>query len=652
MVRPLRGEVILYGIPDVDDEVKIPIGDGTTVTFAYGGTGVPSPTYVVVAIAGTAVGCITLLQQAVTLSEFYAAEKASLGNDAYSLTVLSRFTGGVESPITVTSPGGHLEVVSGMSGASSPEGAWEVRADYDSGLVSSEGFGISTDVDGDVYVPWHGPVAANEIRRYERETGVQRWGQAIGSPGTTWKAVYADQRDIPWGDGIEGPEFLYLAGDAEQGQVKARLIERTPSLRPPHERMTLVVKGGLPFALTQAGVATALPVDNPFGGPTADFQVAEFQGVVLVSDGTSQYEWNPRLGTWKPWESRRGAQIPSGSRLMAAWNGRVIVADGADPYQWVASAVGDYTDFDLSPKIPTATQAVSSVIAEGNTSSNDVLTAIIPIGDDLLLLGGLSSISRLTGDPMAGGQLDAVSHQLGIAFGSAWCHMPDGGVTFFSHPVGVWRISAGGTNLTELSKDLIEGDLESIDTTKYRIRMAYSRALRGVMIVPVPLDMDMEFDGRWWLLDDNGSWWPMRWADRKVQPTSVAQVRDLGEPTFGCWDGQVRSMTAGAADGGYEFQWNWVVGPFWDRQWNKMQRFSRPFVRFSADGPIQWLGYASTGPLQIGQPDAMGVLYPGEPRPAGMKLKGKAFWLEIRGAGVSAAIEHATFNMHEAGRTK
>ncbi|MCA9002867.1 MAG: hypothetical protein KDB61_13165, partial [Planctomycetes bacterium] len=352
------------------------------------------------------------------------------------------------------------------------------------------------------------------------------------------------------------------------------------------------------------------------------------------------------------WESRRGASVPAGSRLMQAWNGRIVHGDGTDPYSWIMSAIGDHTDYDLSPTIPTAIQAVSSTLVEGNTQSNDVLTAIIPITDDLLIFGGRSTISRLTGDPLAGGVLDSITRGMGIAHGSAWTHMPDGSVIVFTNPAGVWRISGGGTRLEDLSKNRIEADLETIDQSKYRIKLTYSRALRGLCVIPVPLDLDMEFDGRWWFMDEAGAWWPMRWADRTVQPTSVSDGRANRDPLFGCFDGAVRTLSGDATDDGYEYPWFWIIGPFWDRQWGKLQRWSRPFLRFSADGPVEWYAYASSGPLQIGLPDSSGSWAPGEVRPAGGKWKGKAFWLEIRGFGVHASIEHATINQHQAGRTK
>lgn len=651
--RPSTGSFVMVDQPAALDTLVIDPGDGP-ITFEFDGAGTPSPTYVPVTRGGDAQGTAIALQQKLTASQFYALSVAELGNGAFEIVVESR-QDPTETAATITFTGSAFEILSHMDGGVLPTGTWEIREDID-GEPASGGWEMGSDpIQGDIYMPWPAYNNWNRVMRRSKDDGSIVWEWSAYPDTNEIRSVKPDLRVVDWGPDVDGPEFAYFGSLGLNGHARLRLVERTPSTRPPIEAATLVVKSGLPYIINAEGdTATPLPMDISFEAGTPDIQVAEYRGLILISDGKQRYEYDPRRETFEPWESRRGASLPAGSRLMASWGGRVIHVDGGDPYRWIASAIDDHTDYDLTPTIPTATQAVSAATVEGNTGSNDTITALIPAGDDLLLVGGSSSISRLTGDPQSGGEMDSINRRVGISYGSAWAYLPDGRIAFFStEPASVYIMGPDGRGMIEVSRDRVDADLRSVDQSKYRIQLAHSRKLGGLMVVPVPIDMDMEFDGRWWLLDDRGAWWPMRWADRRIQPTCLSMGKDEEDPVFGCFDGVVRSLEPnGSFDGGYEFQWRWVTGPYWDRQYGMIQRYKKPWARIKGQDPVEWLAYIGESATELPSASGNGVFYPGDPRKAAWKGKGTAFWFELRGFGVAAALEHATFEQHTASRSK
>src|SRR6202020_709199 len=109
---------------------------------------------------------------------------------------------------------------------------------------------------------------------------------------------------------------------------------------------------------------------------------------------------------------------------------------------------------------------VATAAVAGNNSTvgvvGDVVTALIPYSDDLLIFGGDHTIYIMTGDPAAGGQIDLVSDAIGMAFGIPWCKDPYGTVYFFSNRTGIYTLVPGQAPV-RISQN-IEQILFGIDT--------------------------------------------------------------------------------------------------------------------------------------------------------------------------------------------
>src|SRR4030095_9145280 len=85
--------------------------------------------------------------------------------------------------------------------------------------------------------------------------------------------------------------------------------------------------------------------------------------------------------------------------------------------------------------------------AAGNNSLagfvGDVITALMPYNDDVLIFGRDHTIYLMNGDPLGGGQIDLVTDAIGVAWGKAWCKDPYGAIYFMSNRTGIYRMVPG-----------------------------------------------------------------------------------------------------------------------------------------------------------------------------------------------------------------
>lgn len=652
--RASHAELVIAEQPQVGDQFILDPGDGP-ITFEFGGVGTPSPTYVPVTIGGDAEGSAGLLLVALTQSEFYGVTVHQLGEGVFSIPVLSRQAPS-GSPLTSTvSGGGRLRILKPFDGGTTYTGTWEIRA-IEGEDQQEPGIHIQALPEGDLFAPLvtASPGARNIMQRIEALTGSVLWQVATNASQETVWDMAPDPRAVNFGPSIESPEFFYAAIDTDLSQRQYRLVSRTPNDDPPTRSATLVVQGGSAYVVDEDGNRSILSMTGNFRSYDPYMQVVDFQGDLYLSDGSLHMVWSPRNGTFEKWESSRGRQIPKGSRIMEVFASRMLHAGSAeDPYSWLASAIDDPTDYDTDPEIPSARQAAASDTGE-QSKTEDQVTGLAPLGDDLLAVLGSRTINRMTGDPMAGGFIDNVSRGVGAAFGRAWAHNPKGGLFFFGVPNSLWGMNAGGEDPRNLSYGRIEEQLRTVDLSKYQIRMEYSHRLQALLIVPIPLDLSMvEFDDRWWILDMDGAFWPQRWAKRAHQPTAISASLGSGEPLFGCYDGQVRQLrTVDGKDDGHEFRSFFTVGPFFDRQYHMGSRFSKPVARFESDSPVSWTAYVSDDPMEQGNPVANGAFRPGEPRGGGMKVKGRCLWLEFSAFGSYFGFEGGSFMRNTTGRDK
>ena len=164
----------------------------------------------------------------------------------------------------------------------------------------------------------------------------------------------------------------------------------------------------------------------------------------------------------------------------------------------------------------------------------------------VLLFGGDRSIYQLTGDPMAGGQLDLVTDETGMAFGKPWTKDPQGTLWFLGSRGSLYAM-APGSRPQRVSRDRIERRLHDIDFGANYVRLVYNYIDEGVHILVFPFNAGGTLLEHFFYCTKTNSFHPDRFGtatDTSVQPTAAllidgdaANDRTL---LLGCEDGRIR----------------------------------------------------------------------------------------------------------------
>lgn len=207
----------------------------------------------------------------------------------------------------------------------------------------------------------------------------------------------------------------------------------------------VAVEGGNVYTVAN-GVMTLVSVNSTSFEADSRVAAATAFGKVYFCDGYVYKVYDGWTDTMATWTATAG-DLPEDSdnrkgRLLALYRGRIVVSGlPGDPHNWFMSAMDDPTDWDYSPA--TVTEAVA---VAGNNSVvglvGDVITALMPLSDDVLVFGGDHTVYQMTGDPAAGGRIDLVTDGTGVAW-DAWCKDPTGALWFFGGRGGVYRYAPG-----------------------------------------------------------------------------------------------------------------------------------------------------------------------------------------------------------------
>lgn len=294
---------------------------------------------------------------------------------------------------------------------------------------------------------------------------------------------------------------------------------------------------------------------------------------VLWTDGTTYRTYDAMTDIVTEWKAVGTGTIPPRGRLLAVHNGAVYVAGFEDQAQnWAKSENNNLDGWDFFPVTASATQAVI-----GNQSDSgecpDIITALMPVRDDLMWFGGDHSIWQLTGDPAAGGRFDLVTKKVGVAFGRAWCVDDRGVLYFFGSRGGVYRMVIGSQ--PEPISDGIDARLKAIDVGANAIRLEWNDFEQGVHVFVTPYAGGASTHFFW--CRENGRW------DLDVLP-------DAQNPTaVYVSDGDAagdRVMLLGGSDGKV-------------RYWNRAA---------TSDDGTAITSWSFIGPIQMGGGERMGTL--------------------------------------------
>lgn len=287
--------------------------------------------------------------------------------------------------------------------------------------------------------------------------------------------------------------------------------------------------------------------------------------IVVVSDNTFQLAGSVGNGAYS---SGGKCTRLSGSRcaLIAVWAGRIVLSGiESDPNNIFMSAVGDPFDFDYSPAVQTVQQAVAGSVTSGYGKNPDIVTALIPYTDDVLLIGGAHSIRRQLGNPAEGGINVSVTDITGIAYGKAWCQSPEGVIYFFGSRGGVYKIDPENGIPNRLTAMTIDERLADLDLDANIVTLLWDDRAMSARVYITPTDGSATTHYVWDVR--NESWWPFSYANAAHNPMSVhlmsgnaADERSLLE--YG-QDGYIRMVDVDSiADDGNPIESFVYIGPF------------------------------------------------------------------------------------------
>ena len=293
---------------------------------------------------------------------------------------------------------------------------------------------------------------------------------------------------------------------------------------------------------------------------------------LYFADGSNYKIYDAGAAAITNWTATEGTlpEDDDGNRatLIETWAGRIVLAGlPGDGRNWFMSAIDDPLNWDYSPAVVTVGMAVAGNSSDAGQVSDDVVTALIPYTDDVLLICGDHSIYRMSGNPADGGRLDLVSDIVGVAVGRAWCKSPDGTVWFFGSRGGVYRMDANQGIPQRITANSIDERLADVHLSDNQISMKWDDRHLGVRLFVSPNDGSSAthffYDLR------NQAWWLVKFADSSFNPHTV-HLLDGDAPEdrallIGCQDGYVRQFDVDSTnDDGCGIESEVWFGPFFN----------------------------------------------------------------------------------------
>lgn len=397
------------------------------------------------------------------------------------------------------------------------------------------------------------------VRGYDGRTNRLRGGSRTGLT----KLLDARVAGTPWVvqnlTTIVGTGYTPPGGQTMQASQSGRVVS------------LVAVSQGNVYSIVPGGPAWVAATNSTMETPPLNAIGLMFSSalnqLLFFADGINAVYFSPADNAVRQWIPTAGS-LPVDSannrpRLICTWRGRLVQSGLLlDPHNWFMSRVSDPFDWATSPSPSTPDEPVA-----GNDSPlgliGDVVTALVPWSDDVLIMGCDHEIWRMLGDPMAGGQLSQVTKAIGFAWGEAWCMDPVGNVYFLSNHLGVYRMAPNG--LPERISSSIDNLIQDINTGTTGVRMVWSDRFQGFHMFVTPLVAPAAAT-HYFFEVRSGAWWQDKFVDPNMDPLCCCTF-DGNLPgdrlaLTGGWDGYVRVLDPDAADDdGEEIRWEVLIGP-------------------------------------------------------------------------------------------
>ena len=463
---------------------------------------------------------------------------------------------------------------------------------------------------------------------------------------------------------VFGSNALYNGTGTSNIIRKVRLVSSAPNTNAPRATKSLAVSNGALDSFTVGGAPVTIDASAFDANARAVFSTVLFQKVYYV-DGEVYKVYDPIAGTLTDWKSTSAGEIPARARLIETWNDRIVLGRFADdPQLWAMSAKDDPDNWDQFPPVVLATQSIQGGNPVSPGRAPDIVNCLFAVADDLLVMGGDKSVFRFSGDPMAGGQIDRVPVETGIAFGRPICMDDRGNIWFLGSRGGLWIMDAAATSAREITDYTASRELQALDFTNFHYQLAYDYRHEGIWIVQCPFGAGGTVKTHWFYDTKNGGLWPDSYAASGIQPTCLGVLDSDAETdrivAFGREDGFVakwhedeRGDDTGDSNAAVNAQV--LLGPFKSPVPGRMVRMVDVNVTLADDESGCLLKvYASNSADSPGAAKETLSLKPGRNDNVKARAVGSYIWLELvqSGVGQRFSVEEATFRYTIVGRQR
>ena len=526
---------------------------------------------------------------------------------------------------------------------------------------------LALDSSGNLYWPFVATSKSQHVKRLNNEDGSLGWEYSLHSDQQAYSAALPPTKPDYGDDDVTGPEHVYLTSDNGGTNTlphltKIKVVDATENVSDGYtSRATdlVAVSNGNVQSLAKTSSTAATNGTSALTGQGSFVSAAAAFQKVYLTDGVNYKVYDPKTTTVSDWVATSAGEIPVRNKLVALWRGRMVLArDPEDPHNWHMSAVGEPKNWDQHPPIALATQAITGNNARAGKLA-DVVNRIIPYNDDLLLFGCDSKIYRLTGDPMAGGQMDLVSEATGIAFGNSWCKDPEGVIYFFGTRGGVYAMTPTG-EIQNISGDKIERRLQQLEFDRHRVELVWNDRDQGLHVFQIPYAFDDNQLTSWYWDRRHNAWFEDELATTTKQPTAVAIMDgdrfDDRVMLIGSEDGYVRRQDETVThDDGDPITSKVLIGPITEEQSSLNFRFRQVQVELASEqAGAYYEFYTGRSADEKGAPRNAGQLQAGANDRIRGGLKGGSAWIRLRNSTKEErwSLEAISLAVNSAGRKR
>lgn len=358
-----------------------------------------------------------------------------------------------------------------------------------------------------------------------------------------------------------------------------------------------------------------------------------------ICDGTNYCVYSPATGAVTAWTASAGAMPVdddnNGARLTCTWRGRTVLSGLLkDPQNIFFSAVGDPTNWDYSPAAITQTMAVALNVSQLGLIGEPVM-CLIPVSDDVLLVGCSNSVYAIRGDPAGGGQIDRVTDKVGMVWGQPFAKSADGTVYFFSNRTGVMRVQPSSLAPPVKVSGPIDQALVDLDTGENLVLMEWDDRFQTLHMFVTNLS-EPTATTHFAYETTSGAWWLDKFANTNFDPLACTTL-DGNEPgnrvvLIGSWDGYVRYFDPFAGqDDGFPIASEVWIGPMLTPNMDELVLKSLQAVLAETSGDVKYSVHVGRSAQEAFQSDPVldGTWEAGRGQDEAIRASGHAIYVRI-----------------------